>query len=42
MLLEEKLYYERKEAEKEADLRRRTADILDLHEDRKIPERSER
>ena len=38
MLLEEKLYYERKEA----DLRRRTADILDMHEDRKIPERSER
>ena len=39
MLLEEKMYYERKAAAKEADLKRRKEDILELLEDYgKIPE----
>ena len=40
MLLEEKIYYERKEATQRADQQRRTADILELLEDYgKIPEK---
>ena len=39
MLLEEKMYYERKAAAREADLKRRKEDILELLEDYgKIPE----